>query len=294
MMGVEDDQSNPTDEDQPHILFPIDGDNADALLGLVCDIVADHDAKLYLAAPVTVPNQTPLDSPQLHSRGEREAAKFALRAKQECDDTGWIETLVEIGHNRPRILRDLINTHGISTIITEAPIHDGIKSRLGIDGLDHGDIDGVCDTIFITRFEPRDDIDSVVVPIARGPHSGLAIEIGCSIARQHNTTLELFHVYEPEGNHARQAGQEILEHGRKRVSAYPDTTTTLRGSHEREVTIMEYTNGYDVTVFGAPREGLLRQYLSGSIPEQVSASADGIVLTAHKGGVEQSWVDRWL
>jgi|GEM_PF-5839445 len=289
------DTDDPTeDPDRRRVLLPVDGDHADRALELLCPIAAEMGATLYLAAPVTVPNQTPLDTPELESRGRRLAAKYALRAKEVCEDPGWIETVVEIGHRRPHVLQALIDTHDIEMLFTEDSATSGLEARFGIEGIDNTDIEGTCDTVYLTRLDTVEAIDSVIVPVARGPHAGLAVQIGTAIARHHDCPLELFHVYEPGGQSTRQAARDLLERARHLVEDYDAVETTLRGSTERRVKILEYTDDYDVTVFGAPREGLLRQYVDGTIPGTVAANTEGIVITAHRGGTDTSWIDRWF
>ncbi|MFB6104270.1 MAG: universal stress protein [Halobacteriaceae archaeon] len=289
------DDGDVTDRGADHrVLFPVDGDVTDAVLDMVAAIVTDLDATLYLGAPVQVPNQTPLDTPQLQRRGERMAAQYALQIHQHTNPDGWVETVVDVGHRRTHILEDLVDTHDIQTLITDGSAAPNLESRLGIEGIDNTAIDGTCDTIYLTRVDTVDAIDSVVVPVADGPHAAFAVQVGTAIARHHDTTLELFHVYEPDGKTSRAAGRSLLDRARQLVDDYDAVETTLRGSFEHRTKVLEYTDDAAVTVLGAPREGLLRQYVQGSIPATVGANTDGIVITTHRGGTETSWLERWL
>lgn len=276
------------------LLFPVDGEHTEDLLRLVCALVDGWPADLVLAAPVTVPNQTPLDAPQLSIEGKREVGRYALKVDQTCEGTEVSHTAVEVGHRRSSVIQNLVNRFGITTVFIEGGLGNGLGDRLGIDGVDGPAIKGVCDTIFVSRFASVFPLESVLVPVARGPHSGLAIQVGLAIAKRRGIPLELLHVYEPTSEQARLAGEEVLELSQAHVSDYEAVETTLVGSDRRKEKIIEYSKGYDLTVFGAPREGLLRQYLAGSIPEDSSELANGIVLTTHKGGAETSWLDRWI
>lgn len=276
------------------LLFPVDGEHTEDLLPLVCTLVDGWPADLILAAPVTVPNQTPLDTPQLSTEGKRQVGKYALKVNRTCEGTEVSHTAVQVGHRRSNVIQNLVNRFRATGVFIEGGLGNGLGDRLGIDGVDGAAIDGVCDTIFVSRFAPVFPLESVLVPVARGPHSGLAIQVGLAIAREREISLELLHVYEPTSERARLAGEEVLELSQAHVSDYDAVKTTLVGSDRRKEKIMEYSKGYDLTVFGAPREGLLRQYLAGSIPEDGSEAAEGIVLTTHKGRAETSWLDRWI
>lgn len=283
-----------SEEPQPRYLFPVDGEHSDEVLWLVCDLVADADAELVIASPVTVPEQTPLKMPLPRERGRRRAATFVLKAKQQCHGSPPIDQVVRIGHDREHILQDIADTYAISTLITEDRPRSGIRSLLGFGGIDGAALKKGCDTIIVTRIEQVEAIDSIVVPIARGPHSGLAIDTGLAVARQNEASLELLHVHEAGDDDGRAMGEQVLDTGMGRVGNYENAERTLRESSEVSRAIVEYTHPFDLTVLGAPREGLLRQFVFGTIPDDVSAHADGTVLTAHRGGADNSWLDRWI
>lgn len=278
---------------QPRYLFAVDTDHADDILPLVCDLITDADADLYIGSPVTLPEQTPLEMPDPRQQGQRRAAEFVFEAKQQCSDAPSIEQVVKTGHERASILQGFVDTYDISTLITEDRPQSGIRSILGLEAVDETAVDG-CDTIIVTRIEQLGMIDSVVVPVARGPHSGLAIDIGLAIARQNDATLNLLHVYDTTDEGGRTEGDEVLDTSMERVGDYPDADRTLREASDVPDEIIEYTQPYDITVLGAPREGRLRQFILGTIPDDVSAQVDGTVLTAHRGGADESWLDTWI
>lgn len=282
-----------SEHSQPRYLFAVDTDNADDILPLVCDLSADVGADLYIGSLVTLPDQTPLEMPEPRQQGQRRAAEFVLAAKQQCHDTSSIEQVVKTGHNRKSILQDFVDTYDISTLITEDHPRSGIRTILGLESVDETAVDG-CDTIIVTRIEQLRTIDSVVVPVARGPHSGMAIDVGLAIARQNDATLDLLHVYDTSDEEGRTEGEEVLEIGMERVRNYPDADRTLREASNVPDEIIRYTQPYDLTVLGAPREGRLRQFILGTIPDDVSAQAEGTVLTAHREGADESWLDRLI
>lgn len=296
------DEAGPTGPDSPlrdsgearrRFLFAIDGEHARDLLPLVCDLVADADAELLVAAPVSVPEQTPLSMPKPRQEAERLVARIALEAKETCQGSPPIHQVVKLGRRRGDLLEGLVETYDVSMVITDDSPRPGRRSRLGIEGVDDGSLAVDCDTILVTRTARPADIDSILVPIARGPHSGLAIDTGLALASQNDASLELLHVH-PKTEEGRSDGRAVLEHGLDRVGSCDAVEPTLHEASDVPAAIVEYTDPFDVTVLGAPREGLIRQFVLGSIPDSVSAAADGTVLVAHRGGTDESWVERWL
>ncbi|MFB6112776.1 MAG: universal stress protein [Halodesulfurarchaeum sp.] len=122
----------------------------------------------------------------------------------------------------------------------------------------------------------------------------MAIDIAISLARQNDAMVELIHVEDVTTSPDNRIGERVLSKGMERTRGFEAVTRTLLESESVSQEIVDYSDDYDSTVMGAPREGLLKQFVSGTIPSEVSAKAKGTVLTAHRAGVESSWLDRWV
>jgi nucleotide-binding universal stress UspA family protein len=275
-------------------LFPVDGEHARDLIPLVCNLVADADGELVMGYPVTLPEQTPLTSSDPPEEAKGLLDKLVKQADQQCEDIHSIDQVVSVGRNRGHILRSLVESHDIDTVITDDHPRSGIRPLLGLERVDEDALGDDCDTIIVTRTDYPEEFDSVLVPIARGPHSGLAIDTGLALARQNEASLELLHVYPRDDEEAETQGDAVLEHGLDRVGSFDAAEATLRAAQDVPAAILGATQLFDVVVFGAPREGLIRQFVLGTIPENVSATTDGTVVVAHHGGADTSWFDRWV
>lgn len=275
------------------LLFAVDGEYPEAILPLVCDLVVDAGVELVIAAPVTLPEQTPLTSAGPKAEGKHQVAKLVSAAKRRFRDGPSIVPAVMIGRDRARILQGLVDCHGISAVVTEDRPRSRLGSILGLRGVDEVALDD-CDTIIVTHVTHFEAIDSVLVPIARGPHSGMAIDTGLALARQNQAALELLHVYQDAAGDGRSRGEEVLKAGMERVGSFEPVEPTLEEAAEVAEAIIEYSRSFDVTVLGAPRNGRLRQFAFGTIPGSVRRGTDCITLIAHRGGVDESWFDRWI
>jgi nucleotide-binding universal stress UspA family protein len=275
-------------------LFPVDGEHARDIIPIVCDLVADVNGELVMAFPLTVPEQTPLTLSEPKEEAESQLAKLIQQANQQCEDSPPIDQVVTVGRDRGQILSTLVEEHDIETVITDDHPRSGIRSLLGLEGVDKAALGDSCDTIIVTRINYQEEFDSVLVPIAQGPHSGLAIDAGVALARRNDASLELLHVYPSDDEEAKKRGDAVLERGLDRVGSFEPVETTLRAAEEVPAAIIGATQLYDVVVLGAPREGLIQQFVLGTIPESVNARTDGTMIIAHHGGAETTWHDRWL
>lgn len=278
---------------KPRYLFTIDGDHPDRVLPLVCDLVRDAAAELIICSPVNLPEQTPLEAPEPNMEGRRAAAQFALKAQEQCEGIS-VHQDATAGHGRDGILRDVVDRYNVSTLISEDQPRSGIRSFLGFATTEEAALPDECDTIIVPRVAGSDDIDSILVPVAGGPHSGYAVEAGLAVARQNDAAIELLHVSSEGDEEGRLEGEEILRNAMTRLEEYNAADDTLHEAEEVPESILEYSQPFDVSVFGAPREGMLRQFMLGSVPESVAAETDGTVLIAHRGGASESWLDRLI
>lgn len=282
------------DLERPGYLFTVDGEHPEKVLPLVCDLVQEAEGELLIGLPVILPDQTSLEVPDPRQEAERRAAEYVLEAKEQCESNPSINHTIITGHSRDAIIQSMVETYDISTFVTQDRPRTGIRSILGLETVDEAPIPETCDSIIVSRIEQMDDIESILVPIARGPHSELAIETGLTLARQNDASLELLHSYTAGDEEERVKGEEVLERGADIVDGYRPAEQTLLEAGEIPEAIIEYAKSFDITVFGAPREGILRQFMLGTIPDEVSEEASGTVLIAHRGGADESWLDKFL
>lgn len=282
------------DLEKPRYLFPVDGEHPEKVLPLVCDLVEEAEGELLIGLPVILPDQTSLEAPDPRREAERRAAEYVLEAKQQCERSPPIHHTIITGHSRDAIIQAMVETYDVSTLITQDRPRSGIRSILGLETVDEASVPETCDSIIVSRIEQMGDVESILVPIAHGPHSELAIETGLALARQNDASLELLHCYTTGDEDERLEGEEVLERGGDIVDGYELADRTLLEARDKAETIIEYAQPFDISVFGAPREGILRQFMLGTIPEEVSEETSGTVLIAHRGGADESWLDKFL
>lgn len=127
-----------------------------------------------------------------------------------------------------------------------------------------------------------DRIASILVPIAGGDHSQLAVETGVALARANDAAVDLFHVIEEDSDAARDRGRTLLQSALASVPADTDRVDTwLYEAPNAPEAIIEQSSYYDLTVMGAPTDNPLERFVFGSTSKQVQREAGSPVIVAH-------------
>lgn len=137
-------------------------------------------------------------------------------------------------------------------------------------------------------------VDSVLVPVAGGPHDDLATELAGSIARRHDATVRLLHVLTPEGSErSRSEADRLL---RTKLTEFEDVevTRTLVEADDVAGTITDRTVDHDLTLLGVSRGGFLKRRLLGTISEAVGRHAAGTVILTKRHESVPSRLGRFL
>ncbi|MEF8858315.1 MAG: universal stress protein [Halolamina sp.] len=125
------------------------------------------------------------------------------------------------------------------------------------------------------------ELASILVPVAGGPHSELAVEVACALAEHTDAWVELFTVI-PENPTAdeRSAGAESLARARQSADGFENLDTWLYEDDDPAMAIAEQSEYYDAVVMGAPTKGRIRRTVFGSTADSVDRSVDIPVITA--------------
>jgi len=127
-----------------------------------------------------------------------------------------------------------------------------------------------------------DGVDSVLVPVAGGPHVRPATAVAKAIAARNDATVSILSVASSEDDSDTET--EHVEDARHSVASAPgpDVTveTAVRTGEDVAETIVEAAADHDVVVFGVTRQSSLRRRLLGSIPERVLPRTETTVLLA--------------
>lgn len=176
-----------------------------------------------------------------------------------------------------------------------ATVVDRAETKFFSYGRDEKTVAKGCHRIVGTRMDRFEQPSSILVPVAKGPHSGLAARIGAAIARAYDCWLELFHVLpEDAGESEAMDADKLLDAYESHLGDDVDADHHVITADDPADEIIEHSAYHDVTVLGAPEKGKLRRLLFGSTTTEVQEEGDsGPVLTVHRDTGE-SFISRWF
>ncbi|ELZ31427.1 UspA domain protein [Halogeometricum pallidum JCM 14848] len=126
-------------------------------------------------------------------------------------------------------------------------------------------------------------VDSVLLPVAGGPHVETAARAATAIAARNDARVLVFSV-ETSGDAA-----SFVAEGRDALADVdgPDVPveTAVRESDDVTDALVTEAAAHDVVVLGATRKGALRRNLAGSVPRKFVDRTDRTVILARNGDV---------
>jgi nucleotide-binding universal stress UspA family protein len=142
-----------------------------------------------------------------------------------------------------------------------------------------------CD-LYVERVgHEADGVDSVLLPVAGGPHVETAARAASAIAVRNDARVLVFSVETPDDGDA----EAFVAEGREALAdtAGPEVPveTTVRESDDVTAAVVDEAGSHDVVVLGATRQGALRRKLAGSVPRRVVDRTDRTVILARNGDV---------
>lgn len=278
------------------VLVPlVDGRAADRVIELGVDVAADRDDGVLVVLAVAKPGLPPGDRTLAKAESERELGRRVRRAKQYGGASVTVEGELRMGRRRDAMVTDAAARRDVDVLVIERPRD---ASRAG--GLLRSTVDVVvdeagCDVVVASRPDRIDALASILVAVAGGPHSGLAIDVGRAIAGAHDGWLDVFHVVEdgPDGD-ATPEPARVVEAAEDRLGGFERADTWLHDADDAADAIIEQSRYYDMTIVGEPRKGRLREFVYGSTTASVERAVDVPVLVVRRSDARRSWTERWL
>ena len=266
------------------LLVPVaNPETVERLLDTAIDIAHGQSMRIVLIHVVEVPPQVPLSSGDSLVDDDGEEVRLLNEAVEQATDA---DVTIE---SRMRYARDIA-----TGIVGAVDVHDADALLVGWRGrprrrdiilgsfLDRILGEASCD-VFVKRIRtPSRDIDSILVPVAGGPHCELAVELAGTIAAQHDASVRLLHVTHPDADDSTQEDTQALLQNYGSSLSDMDVkaeSTTLRSDHVAGA-ITDETADHDLTILGATRDPFLKRKLVGSVAEGVGrAAASSVILT---------------
>lgn len=263
------------------LLVPVSNpETVERLLDTAVDIARGRTLRILALHVVEVPAQIPLSEGHqlVDEHGTERSVLADAEARAEDADVSVETTL--------RYARDVA-----TGIVGAVDDHDAEALLLGWRGrprrrdiilgsfIDRVLAEADCD-VFVKRIrQPVREIDSILVPVADGPHSDLAVEVAGTIGTGRDADVRVVHVVASNADDAAvETATALLEENAAALPGGLDVETDLlRGDHVPG-TITDEASHHDLTILGATREPFLRRKLVGSVAEGVGRSAASAVV----------------
>ncbi|MEH2035903.1 chloride channel protein [Nostoc sp.] len=134
----------------------------------------------------------------------------------------------------------------------------------------------------LTALPTQHSFNSWLVPVAGGPNSPLAIKLlPALITLGNDPKIRLTQVFKPsELKPDMSISEQAIRHlmRRRKLSSTVVALPVQANSVAEGVINLVQTEGYDVVVLGASREGLLQQAIQGNIPEAIASGVESTVI----------------
>lgn len=274
--------------DGDHILVPLLTPEIPAVtdqIKVATTLARVTGATLSVINPISVPEQTPKEFRHEVTDADDDAL-LEWVFKQTTDSTAHLDGGFLYTRDVVTGVLRTVRTREIDTLVLPSGSSGG-RFRTGIT--ERIAARAECDIVVVNGQAGYEKAASILLPIAGGPHSGLAADFAYCIAADCDAWIDILHVIDEDASdRRREAANDLVENAYHRL-ARPETTTTwvLEAADPTEA-IIEQSRYYGLTIIGAPTKGRLRGFIYGSTNRSVRANAGSVVLSARNNSSRSS------
>ena len=283
------------------LLVPIPEDlaseEAEQLLETAATVARGRDAGLLIASLATVARQTPLSGLSADEEVLTEARAsteqvLAIAAELDVPAAG----VVRLTHQESSAILDLVDDHDCDGIFMLIDPESSQRQRLlSGDTVETVVSRAECEVFVVKQPRGPTPLNSLLLTVSGGPHSGLAAEIARAIALQAEADVHVVHFINTDPTEAdREEAQTILQAAERVLEDVPCLTAETIETGDIAEEIISRSNEHDLTVLGAPTTGLLQQFIFGTVPDTVNQQSPNEVVMAQDDIGGTSLLDRWI
>jgi CIC family chloride channel protein len=195
-----------------------------------------------------------------------------------------VHTMIRLGRNVAKAVHKTVHENASNMIVLGWPGYTNSAGRAFGSVIDDI-VDNPPTDIAVVRYREYRPLKSILVPVAGGPNSRLAVRLAATMAAQARngpvkvTALRV--VREDAGEAERVRAQKDLAHS---VDSAPfDFDLKIAEGNNVIQAILRAAEAYDLIVIGATNEPLFKTLLIGNIPEQVARQAKVTTIMVKRG-----------
>ncbi|WP_254522854.1 amino acid permease [Natrinema caseinilyticum] len=275
-------ESYPEDREY-QILVPIaDPEHTEQLMRTARNVAADKNGEILVLSVVALPEQTPLTEGHEMVDERRAIINEAMNVDVGGgDDDIPVNGIVKIGHHVDDAILHTVTQHGSDAVLMGWRGRPARRRDVVVGSTVDTVVREADCNVLVERIGADGSVDSILLPIAGGPHAKYAAEVARAIAHSTDATITVLQVVEPDDEQNRELAAASLDEIGTILEDVPFETQLVEGADVAD-TIVDTSSDHDVTIVGATREGLFQQLVFGAIPETVGREADGTVIMAKR------------
>lgn len=183
-----------------------------------------------------------------------------------------------IGRSTPSHVVEAVRTHDIDLVAAQCG--GGIESARQIRRPLAERIAAAvpCDAVVVNGSTRVEQIASILLPIAGGPHSGVAADVAKMLSMQEDAWVDILTIDDGTIGNGPKGPRTLLNNATQRLAELESVDTWLIESDDVPSTIVEQSRYYDLTVLGAPAKGRLKQFIFGSTTHEIRTGIDSAAL----------------
>jgi chloride channel protein, CIC family len=270
------------------LLVPVaNPETAGILLLMAAAIARDRHYEIDCVQVMLIPRHSSPSETQVRTAKSRRLLRQAeVLAKK------WkipLHTQIRVTHDVAHAILETINEQHIDLILMGWKGNTSTPGRIFGSVVDNIIRQATCEVVLVKLGKPpqsplptQHSFNRWLVPMAGGPNSPLAIKLlPALITLGNNPQIRLTQVFnpselKPDMSISEQAIRHLMR--RRKLSSTVVALPVQADSVAEGVINLVKTEGYDVVVLGASREGLLQQAIQGNIPEAIASGVESTVI----------------
>lgn len=231
---------------------------------------------VHVVNPVSAADRIPMESRHRVTDDDEQLLEWSLQ--QTSALTAHVEGRFLYGRSLVKRVLGTVDANDVDTLVLPGRSPGG---RLRRDVTERIAAHADCDVLVVNGQSGYDPVASILLPVAGGPHSGLAADIARRIAEDCEAWIDVLHVVDENASpRERDAAEELVEAAHDRIARSGKTSRWVLEAADVEAAIIEQSQYYGLTVIGAPTKGRLRRFVHGSTNRSVRENASSVVLSA--------------
>lgn len=276
------------------VLVPLLDEPTETALSVGADLSRRASGEVVVLDPVVNADGAPpdADSPEARYDADAEVGKYVQSLADEPGVTA--NGVVRTGESAESVVTSAVAGHPVEALVV--PVAEETRDdagKLAQDAAERLGQHAACRTVAVTGPLPE-NVSSVLLPVAGGPHSGAAVRVAHAVADASDASVEAVHVVPPVVvGVRRESAREYVATAEERLVGV-ETAAEVIEADDPTAALVGLTDDYDATALGAPSKGRLRRFLFGSVPESVAVEGNGAVFTVRSAETGDSSLGKCL